>query len=202
MYIELQSGMAVPSDFPKAVRASTAVMFAAYVVVGSAGYYYLGREGLKSGDPITSDIGGAALRAANAFLLVHVMIAYVIETNVLVRGYLHVVGNDAAATGTTPRDRTTWFTACVAVIGCAFAVSNVVPFFSDIMGLWAALGATMLMITLPALMALKLLPLKAGERAFLQALVPLSLLLAVGGSLASVTDIVQNFVLGSVFSCG
>ena len=54
IFIELQSDMARPQDFPKAVAASLSVMAPVYGVIGAVGFAAIGKAALANGKPITS----------------------------------------------------------------------------------------------------------------------------------------------------
>lgn len=58
IFIELQSDMHTPADFPAAVGSSLGAMTACYAAVACTAYYYLGTAGLADGRPITSHLRG------------------------------------------------------------------------------------------------------------------------------------------------
>jgi len=93
IYIELQSEMTEPKDFIKAMTTANTTMYACYLLVGCVGYHFVGGADLKNGDPVTSEIssrGSGLDRFVNALLFVHVLIAYLIEANVVARGFFMI----------------------------------------------------------------------------------------------------------------
>jgi amino acid permease len=77
IFIELMSEMKEPDDFTKAVTTSTVTMAAAYCLVGSMGFYFIGTS-VES--PITAGIAdGWPKKLCNSMVFVHVVMAYVIE---------------------------------------------------------------------------------------------------------------------------
>ena len=137
-------------------------------------------------------------RVVNAFLFVQVMVAYTIEGNIVARGFYLMAGRDAKTVA-----RSAWTAATGGLVAAAFVVSNLVPFFSDVMGLMSGLCAGLLCYTFPFAAALVLVDdLGAAERALYRALVGATALLAVLGSTASILDIAKHFdSSGTPFSC-
>jgi hypothetical protein len=193
IFMELQSGMKNPAEFPKAVKLSSLVMVTSYTVAAGVAYSTIGSAILINGDPMTSDLAkGTSLYVVNFFLAVHVMIAYVIEGNVLARGVLKMLKMDSFVDGNTVTDRMAWFGTTVAIVFGAFILSNVVPFFSDLMGLMGALCAILLTYTVPIACATKLLPMEKIERRFAFCFLPFSLLVGAAGTACSVLDILTR----------
>lgn len=176
-----------------------------YMVAGGVGYAYIGTAVLINGDPLTSDLApGPALKTVNSFLAVHVMIAYVIEGNVLARGILKMLGMDKTVTGNGAKDRLTWLAVTAAIVFGAFTLSNLVPFFSDLMGLLGAMCSILLSYTIPFAASLFLLPMGERERCFVRSFIPFSLLVALLGTICSVADITGKLAGDSKappFSC-
>ena len=190
IFIELQSDMAQPEDFPKSVGASLGVMAVVYVLVASVGYVYIGASALADGRPLTSYLSGTLLRVVNGFLAVHVLIAYVIEGNVLVRNVLSMLGVATEdLTAETLRARLLWLACTSALVGGAFGISSVVPFFSDVMGFFAALCSIMLSYTFPLLFAIKLLPLPKWKAWLWGVLAVIAAGVAVAGTVATSINI-------------
>lgn len=204
IFIELQHSMSEPKTFPKAVVVSLVVMQASFLAVSCVGYYYIGEATLLNGDPITSQIrSGWEKRMVNAMLAIHVLIAYVIEGNVLVRGIAHMAGMDHIVTGPSFADRLKWGALSAVIVLSAFTLSNLIPFFSDIMGLMAAMCSVLLTYTLPMVFGVKLLDMSSFERCCLKLLIPLTILLAIAGTTASVADIASKLIdhIEPPFSC-
>jgi hypothetical protein len=205
-FIELLSSMPEPSTFKKSVALSTMVMTGTYVAVSATAYLYIGASGLIGGEPITSSLDESfAKSVVNAFLAVHVVVAYVIEVNVLARGFLKVLGRKEATTGQSYGDMSNWFCATAAIVFAAFFISNVVPFFSDIMGLLGSMCSVLLTYTIPIVCARKLVPMADLERRLTEMGVYLSLIVAFFGTICSVVDIADRLAKDASskpFSCG
>lgn len=82
IFIELQNGMAKPKDFMKSVYSSSAVMTLTYAIVAAVGYHFVGQHDLRDGEPISTKLakGSPMLRAINAFVLLHILIAYAVRS--------------------------------------------------------------------------------------------------------------------------
>ena len=201
VYVELQAEMRTPAHFMRSVLSSNGLMFCTYAAIACLGYHFVGAEILASGEPITSAVaatGSPVDRVVNAFLFVQVMVAYTIEGNIVARGFYLMAGRDAKTVA-----RSAWTAATGGLVAAAFVVSNLVPFFSDVMGLMSGLCAGLLCYTFPFAAALVLVDdLGAAERALYRALVGATALLAVLGSTASILDIAKHFdSSGTPFSC-
>jgi len=203
VFFELISGMSTPSDFKKSVAVSTAVMTFTYITVASLGYAFVGASGLIGGNPITSVLSnGPILRVVNSFLVCHVIVAYVIELNILTRGVLKIINMENGVNGDTPHDRFIWFSCTGCIVFGAFIISNLIPFFSDIMGLLGSLCSILLTYTIPLVCAQKLLPMKPFEYKFASYMIPFSIAMAIFGTFCSIVDIVEKFDVDSPpFSC-
>ena len=90
------------------------------------------------------------------------------------------------------------------LVAGAFVISNLVPFFSDIMGFMSGLCAVLLCFTFPFAFVLRLCKDDLGSReaALYRCLVPVTCVFAVAGTAASAADIVQHFDSSKMpFSC-
>ena len=87
-----------------------------------------------------------------------------------------------------------WVGTSVAGALLAFVTAALLPYFSTIMGLVAAIGDTSAAYLLPALFCLKLLPerLTALQRGLCWALVPLSVAVAAAGTWASGSELIAQ----------
>lgn len=142
IFVELIAKMKQPQDFPKAVVFSVAVMLFTYVVVGGIGYVFLGAS-VKS--PITSALPqNAWTQIMNAFLLGHLVIAYVIEINILTSA---VVPDGMRATKT----KMLWFIVSSCLVMLCLVLGNAIPFLGDLMGLFGAIGSVSTTYTFPCL---------------------------------------------------
>mmetsp|Transcript_23706 Transcript_23706/g.76156 ORF Transcript_23706/g.76156 Transcript_23706/m.76156 type:complete len:450 (+) Transcript_23706:1174-2523(+) len=204
IFIELQSGMEKPKDFMKSVLASNTVMTCTYAAVAALGYYFLGQDELKNGEPISTKLahGSSTSKIVNAFVFVHVLVAYAVEGNFLARGILNALGRDDAAHANTPSARATWAACTAGVVLGAYLISNLVPFFSDVMSFISGLCGVVLNFTFPLIFVLELAPPKSKNlRLFYKLLIALSVLVAIAGTTAATIDIVHKIDLKPPFVC-
>ena len=150
---------------------------------------------------MTSEIssrGSGLDRFVNALLFVHVLIAYLIEANVVARGFFMIGGKDANKVS-----RASWTAMTSVLVGVDFLVSNLIPFFSTITGFASALCATIICWTLPYIFALKVGDLTKAESATMKALIPVTILIAVVGVIATVMDMINKIASskGAPFGC-
>ncbi|KAL3140245.1 hypothetical protein ABBQ38_004517 [Trebouxia sp. C0009 RCD-2024] len=186
-------GMRKKSDFKYSAAVGSVFMTTFYVILGGVGYWKLGRD-FDHSKPITGVLPEDMWTSVmNVGLFVHCIIAYQIDLN---------VWTDLALDFTTRRNphankspgsqKLLWLvTSCV---GIAFAASMayVLPFFSTIMGLIAAIGDLSAAYALPALFCLCLMrhEMPRWEQALCYLLVPLSVLLSALGIYASVYQLI------------
>lgn len=204
IFIELQSSMAKPSEnFMKSVFCSNFVMTVVYCLVAAVGYYYVGRKGVSDGDPISTHLSdGPALKTINAFIVLHVLIAYAVEGNILARGILHSIGRGEAAEARTAAARFAWMTTTAGIVVAAYLICTLFPFFSDVMSLVSATCGISLNFTLPLILVLKLCPpISATVRILYKVFIFLTILVAIAGTVASGIDISNKFVFKAPFSC-
>jgi amino acid permease len=81
LQVEFMSEMRRPEEYIKVINTTTPMMMAIYVTVGSLSYYWLGDDVTA---PVTLNLpNDSTLSIVNAFLLVHVLVALAINSNVL-----------------------------------------------------------------------------------------------------------------------
>lgn len=122
--------MRQPSEFDKSVIGSVCVMSLVYVSVAIPGYYYMGNGSVYLMDALKGH--AASNGTANAFLIIHVLMGYIINGNVMNKA-VHAVFWSEKPT------RLTWFGATCITLVSSFVLANVVPSLSEIIGL---VGAT------------------------------------------------------------
>mmetsp|Transcript_21608 Transcript_21608/g.33174 ORF Transcript_21608/g.33174 Transcript_21608/m.33174 type:complete len:273 (+) Transcript_21608:1-819(+) len=204
IFIELQSGMENARDLMKSVYTSNTLMTTTYAAVAITCYYFIGQHALRDGEPLSTKLakGSPILKLVNALVFLHVLVAYAVEGNFLTQGILHALGKDDAITGESKTARFTWMltTACV-TIGC-YCISNLIPFFSDMMSIISAVAGIGLNFTIPILLVLKLAPPKSFRtRVFGRIFIAISVLVALAGTAASAIDIANKFTLDPPFVC-
>jgi len=204
IFIELQNGMAKPADFMKSVLSSATVMTVTYAAVAGIGYYFVGQHDLRDGQPISTKLakGSPTLIIINALILLHVLIAYAVEGNILSRGILHALGKGEAAEAQTAAARAAWMTTTFCIVVATYLICTLFPFFSDIMSLVSATCGVALNFTVPLMLVLKLAPPSdALTRLTFKVLIALSVVVALAGTAASGIDIANKFVFTPPFTC-
>ena len=88
-------------------------------------------------------------------------------------------------------------------MGVAFLISNLVPFFGTITGFASAISGTIICWTLPYIFALKVGDLTSFEAASMKALIPVTIIIAVVGVVATVMDMINKIgdQKGAPFGC-
>lgn len=186
-------GMRKKSDFRYSATVGSLFMTTFYVILGGVGYWKMGLN-FDHSKPITSvlpeDIWTSVM---NVGLFLHCIIAYQIDLNVWTDLMLDFTARQSHTLNKSPRrQKFLWLvTSC---IGIAFAASMayLLPFFSTIMGLIAAIGDLSAAYALPALFCLCLMrrEMPIWEQALCFLLVPLSVLLSAFGIYSSVYQLV------------
>ena len=89
------------------------------------------------------------------------------------------------------------------LVGVAFLISNLMPFFGTITGFASAISGTIICWTLPYIFALKVGDLTSFEAASMKALVPVTIIIAVVGVVATVMDMINKIgdQKGAPFGC-
>lgn len=162
---DIQSEMKDPMQFPKAVWFSQFFLFLNYALVGYLGYLTFGGSVTA---PITMNLPHDGLGVfTNVCLLLHVMVAYCINSTVLTRAICDSVWPGLLGTG--PRARRValrWGMVSTSILLVCGLVALLVPFFSDLMNVWSSVGIFTLSFAVPSalyLMANHLGPKKREE---------------------------------------
>ena len=186
-------GMRKKSDFKYSAAVGSLFMTTFYVILGGVGYWKLGVN-FDHSKPITSVLPEDMWTSVmNVGLFAHCIIAYQIDLNVWTDLILDFTTRRNPTANKSPgSQKLLWLvTSC---IGIAFAASMayVLPFFSTIMGLIAAIGDLSAAYALPALFCLCLMrrEMPRWEQALCYLLVPLSVLLSAFGIYASVYQLI------------
>ncbi|KAL6781314.1 hypothetical protein ACKKBG_A10640 [Auxenochlorella protothecoides x Auxenochlorella symbiontica] len=185
------STMRKRSNFLLVTRVGAVTMTAFYLLLGCAGYWSLG-SAYDLSKPITSVLpqdGWTVL--TNAMLLIHCLVAYQININVLTHLVLTVVAKHRAPARSW-RGWGAWTLVSGVGVLASWALASGIPFFSLVIALVAAVGDVAAGYLIPALLALRLLPLGRAERWLCRALVPLSVALSAAGIFSAVREIVHD----------
>lgn len=200
IFTELISGMERPRDFPKAVWSSTMTMMASYVLIASVGYACLGDLAIAPvTDALPEDFWA---QIANVLLFGHVMVAYVIEANVLTTitngslGLLRKRGGQRTS-------RWIWLATSSTIVILSFLLSNSVSFFSELLALAGATGGIATTYIFPCLFILKVDPrVSRGEAALCKVIIAISCVFSVVCLVNTVIDILQKWQdVGPPFMC-
>ena len=99
--------------------------------------------------------------------------------------------------------RAAWTAMTCFLVGVAFLISNLVPFFGTITGFASAISGTIICWTLPYIFALKVGDLTSFEAASMKALVPVTIIIAIVGVIATVMDMINKIgdQKGAPFGC-
>jgi len=130
MYFELVDTMAEPKDFPKAFLVSGPFMLITYLAVALLGYWFgSGKLDLIGGMP-----HGPALQVVAVLLFMHVVIVYLIKSVVLIR-YIHGRCAPSQVEKRSCRSYMQHGGWGLVLLSFSFLVSNMVPFFSQLLGI-------------------------------------------------------------------
>mmetsp|Transcript_11549 Transcript_11549/g.35303 ORF Transcript_11549/g.35303 Transcript_11549/m.35303 type:complete len:435 (+) Transcript_11549:323-1627(+) len=152
IFLEVISEMRNSKDFSKTVFSSQTAMFLNYIVVAGLGYLAYGST-VKS--PVTMNLHGSyrVSLVAHLCLLVHVLVAYCIESYVIVSALqLAVRSRVQNIPSCLSGDKVRWAVLSALVLVCAGAVSLLVPSFGDLMSLYSSLGICSLSFSVPPLL--------------------------------------------------
>eukprot|EP00933_Yihiella_yeosuensis_P071538 TRINITY_DN79742_c0_g1_i1.p1 TRINITY_DN79742_c0_g1~~TRINITY_DN79742_c0_g1_i1.p1 ORF type:complete len:468 (+),score=85.03 TRINITY_DN79742_c0_g1_i1:64-1404(+) len=206
VWIELQAESRQPEEFPKAVKTAATCIVLTYAIVATMGYYYVGAANLSSGAPIIVYASGAFVQKSVGILaLLHTVIAYILNGNLLVRNLLRSLlspsnPSDSCKDGYEWNDDQdvegdhspiTWFLGTSALVTVSGLAAVEVPFFDSMAGINGAFFLFLLTYTVPIMLALKLLPLGHVERLTYQVLAAAS----VAGCLVAVQACTASLVM-------
>lgn len=203
--VEIMAEMKDPGEFPTAFCwMSTPFQSLAFLLVGLGGYYYKG----DSIDGIISDSipFGYAFRLGALCLLTHMLITYLIKAIVLCR-QLHRRWDRLEALESSSKSWLTYNVIAVAVVTASWLLSQIVPFFSDLVDLIGASLTPLLMWMVPILLYCYS-NLQTGTRMHTLEMIVVTLELILSASLmivgtyASLTSIKRHWdTYGGPFSC-
>eukprot|EP00656_Telonema_subtile_P043966 TRINITY_DN50270_c0_g1_i2.p1 TRINITY_DN50270_c0_g1~~TRINITY_DN50270_c0_g1_i2.p1 ORF type:complete len:394 (+),score=71.81 TRINITY_DN50270_c0_g1_i2:95-1276(+) len=206
IFPELRAEMRQPAEFPKAVAASAVIMTLVYGSVTATGYHYMGDQSVDNMMKVLTS--GPQKALANALLILHVLVGYIINGNVMnheVTARLSAcLGSSHAPAGPT---RALWLCATSITVGISFVLANIIPNLSVILGLVGATFGYTLSFVFPALFWFQLVLPAEAKKSKQRMWHGLVLVLAVGaiglGSYAEVSKLVDVFKLSlkSPFGC-
>jgi amino acid permease len=207
MIVEIAAEMDEPQQLPLALWGYAYPFLATlFTLCGVGGYYYLGdkAQGLLIGHlPF-----GTTLRVTAACLVFLVFIAYLLKSVVLCRT-IHTYCDPGHAGGNSARSEAGYTITILFVLGAAFLVSQVVPFFTPFIDLIGATLAPMCCMVIPLVMYAQWSctfgsgkGMHAAEQLLLLLEVALCVLIMTLGTYDSLLTIVRGWEeFGSPFSC-
>jgi len=201
--VEIISEMADPEDLPRAYgKLSAPFQCLAFLIVGIGGYYYKGSE--VSGMISESLPFGICFRIAAGLLLTHMIVTYVIKGTVLCRGLTQ------GAAGGWLEDQALWGATVSTILALSWLVSQIVPFFSDLVDLLGASLTPIMCWVLPVILYVRCfhylqLPgykISSLEWCALIVEVLLAFVLLFGGTYISIGNVLANWATyGGPFDC-
>ena len=209
IFAELISSMKTPTDFPKAVWSSTLTMMFSYVLIASVGYSILGNLAIA---PVTNALPADFwAQIANVFLFFHVLIAYLIEINILTKGLCHLwslrsTGGYASIDSkqqSKTKTRILWGLSSTFLVVVAFLLSNVCSFFAELLAFAGATGGIATTYIFPCLFIVKVDPKISKLESFVcRCVVVLACLFSMVCVVNTVMDIRQKWQdIGPPFMC-
>ncbi|WIA36420.1 hypothetical protein OEZ86_007730 [Tetradesmus obliquus] len=221
-FCELLADMKAPLLFPKAISVCTAIMAPLYILVGATGYWSRGNS--VTDIVIFSLGESLQARIAAGLILVQALSQYLVNLNVWSHNLLVLTARTyrkaaAATAGSSPDAKPGpgsavgsalaqsanarsaaehqplhWLAASGFVVAYSYAVSNMIPYFSCMVGIVSSSTYLVCAYTLPCWFAVKLLhgSMARAEVVLDYALLGLSLPLSLLGLSSSVTSLVRN----------
>ncbi|KAK2067818.1 hypothetical protein P8C59_001524 [Phyllachora maydis] len=201
--------MHTPSDYPKAIWTLGLIEIFIYTVTGALVYAFVGLE-VRS--PALLSAGPTVSKVAFGVGLPVIFISGSINTTVVGR-YIHgrVYKNSIVRYINTPKGWATWLGLCAFITLVAWVIAEAIPFFSDLLAIISSLFISGFSLYFPSMMWFMLL--KEGKwyarhnllKSVANALIfVMGIVILVGGTYASVQDIIVEFAKGTVrgsFSC-
>ncbi|KDO32500.1 hypothetical protein SPRG_02977 [Saprolegnia parasitica CBS 223.65] len=202
-FVDIMSEMKHPSSFRQSLYGATSFLSVVYFTIASVGYYCIGTSVLN---PITQNLASdVARRWCSAFVLSHIIVAYVMAVMVLARNIeidlCHAPHEDSAHA--TLSQRLLWLVLTFSIVCVGFLVANVLPFVNDLLGFVGAMSGVTTTFVFPFLLAPVLLhdELSKRHRLALYAVAIGSTAIAVLGVVCAVQRMSSSYETRRPFSC-
>ena len=200
IYLEIMNEMKEPEDFPKSLCGAYPIIMIGYLVVCSVGYGYTGRQ--APGYLLDALDYTPRKSVANILMFVHMQISYTLNLQVLSKA-IHMRWNPTTAltiganSSNIRTARFEWFVITSAVTGCAYLISNLIPFFDDFVELVGALLSSQLAFILPCVFFVKLasntkLEVPVYEKVAIACIVVFATCLVIFGTIDAFRNISEN----------
>ncbi|CAK4068038.1 unnamed protein product [Aphanomyces euteiches] len=205
-FVEIMSEMKEPHDFKKSLVAATSVYSIVYFVVAAAGYAIIGSS---ASNPITNNLSDGSLRRwCAAFILCHLIVAYVMAVMVLSRAVDQLVFSrrlfpEKIKATASPGGRLAWLGLTSTIILTSFFVCNIVPFVNDLLGFVGAISGVTTTFVFPYLLAPVILSdeLSLWHARALRGVAAISSIVAIIGVISSIHRMANSYQTRSPFSC-
>ncbi|EQC41950.1 hypothetical protein SDRG_00800 [Saprolegnia diclina VS20] len=202
-FVEIMSEMTDPSSFRHSLYCATSFLSWVYFTIAIVGYYCVGTSVLN---PITQNLASVLVRRwCSAFVLSHIIVAYVMAVMVLARNMesvLCLAPHEDSAHATLSQ-RLSWLALTSSIVCLGFLVSNVLPFVNDLLGFVGAMSGVTTTFVFPFLLAPVLLydELSKRHRIALYAVALGSSAIAVLGVVCAVQRMSNSYETRRPFSC-
>lgn len=188
IWIDVQAQCKGPRTFRMAVVQATLCITAFYVLISFAAYFCLGKNILQQTDPVTHYVDNASMQLfLNIFVIIHCAVGYYVCGHVFIRCCeQHVLPGVDQIPGCKR------FTLAVAIVGFAFTLSFVVPFFTDLLAVSTAIFLVILTYTYPLILYLRLAKLTRSESWTYRCLIIASVGLVLAGLASSIMSTIED----------
>lgn len=202
--------MARPQDFPKAIGVLGCVMITIYTCVGALGYAFIG-PGVKG--PALLSAGHTIARVAFGLALPVIFISGAILVTTDGRFLMDkLFRNNIVRYVNTPRGWFVWICVVLSLVLCSWIIAEVIPVFSPLLGITAALFNSAFTLYLPGFMWFKLIreggcfssPKNIALTILNAFIIVVGLTILGAGTYASIQDIIDSYAgksIGKPFSC-
>lgn len=207
---EIMAEMKDPAELPKAYAAiSGPFQYVAFLVAGLGGYWLVGD---KVSGMINENIPfGPYFQVAAVCLAVHMLISYLIKSVVFCGAVQRSLDREhAGADDKSWRSRASWALVTACVLGSAWFLANLVPFFGDAVDLLGASFTPLSCWVLPIVMFLRhrkdlgkeVYPVATAEWVLICCELALAAVLMVWGTYSTMQHIVAQWhTYGGPFEC-
>jgi len=153
IFVQIMSEMKRPEDFSKALIYANVLCVTMFLLTMVTFYGYLGS---KSGVDVLLDVipDGATKVVAAASLFIHMVLSYIISSQVLTRAVLDRFVQSALKEPNTLQARLWWLGTSTIIMAVAFTFANLIPIYTELVGLIGNLMFAPLSYMLPCIMFL------------------------------------------------
>ena len=204
LYLETMSEMKDARKFRKSLFVSTFLIMVFYFLSTCSIYFTYG-DAVKS-NAMFELPDGAIKRVASFAVLIHVLVSYLLANQVICRA-IHVRVSPLSVDKGDWLEKLHWLLITTSALVLSWAISNAIPFLSNLMGVIASLTTAPLTFGFPAffyIVACKKLKREIGplERVALWCMIVVSAILLLAGTFVNVLELKNVWSkVGTPFSC-